>query len=63
MKMPTSPPQTRKKILLQTSVDPNVARRFDMIAKTRGHKRAAYLRFVVERLCKETRLAMEERRT
>ena len=39
-----------KKILLQTQVDETVGRLFDKLAKTHGHKRAGYLRFVVEKL-------------
>ena len=37
-----------EKILLQTRVDASVARQLDAMARERGHKRAGYLRHLVE---------------
>jgi hypothetical protein len=39
-----------KKVLLQTQVDESVASQFDKLAKSNGHRRAGYLRFIVEKL-------------
>lgn len=57
-------PRSPKKVLLQTQVDASVGKRFDEMAKANGHKRASYLRFIVEmfvkgRLPKPTRLGSQ----
>jgi hypothetical protein len=36
------------KVLLQTHVDFDVGRKFDALARSNGHKRASYLRHLVE---------------
>ena len=36
------------KVLVQTHVTQTVARKFDAMARSRGHKRASYLRYIVE---------------
>jgi hypothetical protein len=38
----------RKTCLIQTIVDPTVLRKLDALAKATGHKRASYLRHLVE---------------
>jgi predicted DNA-binding protein len=37
-----------KKVLVQTHVSPTVSRRLDAMAKNNGHKRASYLRYLIE---------------
>lgn len=37
-----------KKVLVQTHVSPTVAHKLDAIAKDYGHKRASYLRYLIE---------------
>lgn len=34
--------------LIQTTIDPSVLKKFDALAKARGHRRASYLRYLVE---------------
>jgi hypothetical protein len=48
-------PTTRKKVLFQTWLDPRIGCKFDRLAKTRGHKRASYLRYVIETVCSKER--------
>ena len=38
----------RKTRLVQTTVDPTVLRKLDALARATGHKRASYLRHLIE---------------
>jgi hypothetical protein len=55
--------RSSQKILLQTQVDATIGQRFDALAKRNGHKRASYLRFVVEKLVDAAKPKHEDKST